>query len=51
MTDPHLKKIKTKGESIKLDVDEEVEGGNVNFIQGEGRPENFLGLQDVSSGD
>lgn len=50
-SDPEqVKKAKTKGESIKLD-DEEVEGGNVDFIQAEGRPENFLGLQDVSSGD
>jgi hypothetical protein len=32
---------------LKLDDEE----NKVEFVQAEGRPQNFLGLQDVSSGD
>jgi hypothetical protein len=36
---------KEHGESIKLEDD------RLEFMQGNGRPDNFLGLNDVSSGD
>lgn len=38
---------KVGGESLKLEEEE----GKIEFIDHEGRPDNFLGLQDVSSGD
>ncbi len=36
---------KKKGDSIKLEEEDKIE-----FVRGEGRPENFLGLQNMSSG-